>query len=206
MGSRSTSTPVSLGEYVPTADQRIVLYGRSWADFEALVAMRGERRSPRMAYLDGAVELMGPSRDHEGIKSFIGRLVEAYCLFHRIILTPYGSWLLRAEPEAAGVEPDECYIFGRDPNSKDRPDLVIEVVWTSGGIDKLEAYRRLDVGEVWFWEDDVLAVYVLVEDRYERRERSTWVPDLELALICRLAMLDNLTEAVEALLETQRRG
>jgi hypothetical protein len=28
------------------------------------------------------------------------------------------------------------------------PDIAIEVVWTSGGIDKLEVYRGLDVPEV----------------------------------------------------------
>jgi hypothetical protein len=35
-----------------------------------------------------------------------------------------------------GGEPDDCYIVGAD-QSKDRPDLVIEVIGTSGGIDKL---------------------------------------------------------------------
>ena len=206
MVSRSTSTPVPLGEYVPTADRRIVLYGKSWADFEALLAVRGERSSPRMAYLDGAVELMSPSRDHEGIKCGIGCLVEAYCLHQRILFKPYGSWLLRAEPKAAGVEPDECYLFGRDHKPKERPDLVIEVVWTSGGIDKLEAYRRLGVGEVWFWVDDVLTVYVLVSDRYEQREHSTCLPELDIGLICRLSMLETVNEAIDALHEALRRG
>ena len=64
----------------------------------------------------------------------------------------------------AGCEADECYIFGPRPRDKARPDLAIEVVWTSGGLDKLEVYRRLEVGEVWFWKDGVIAVHVLDRD------------------------------------------
>jgi Uma2 family endonuclease len=199
MVSRSTNAPVPLGEYVPTADQRIVIRGVSWAGFQALLAARGERRVPRMAFLDGAVEIMGPSRDHEGIKSLIGGLLEAYCLARDIVIAGYGSWLLQGEAKAAGVEPDECYVFGPNPKAKDRPDLAIEVVWTSGGISKLEAYRRLGVGEIWFWNDDSISVHVLVEDRYEARSQSACLPELDLALICRLCALDTLNEAVEEL-------
>jgi hypothetical protein len=35
---------------------------------------------------------------------------------------------------------------------RDRPDIAIEVIWTSGGIDKLEVYRKLGVREVWYYE------------------------------------------------------
>ena len=44
---------------------------------------------------------------------------------------------------------------------KNVPDLVIEVVVTSGGINKLEVYRRLQVPEVWFWENEEFSVYHL---------------------------------------------
>lgn len=188
-----------LGEYVPTADQRIVIGGVSWGAFEALLAARGERSAPRMAFLDGVVEIMGPSRDHEGIKSMIACLIEAYCLDRGVVLAPYGSWLLSAERERAGVEPDECYVFGPDPKSKARPDLAIEVVWTSGGIDKLEAYRRLGVAEVWFWIDDAISVHVLVGEHYEGRTRSACLPELDLALIARLCALDTLNDAIAQL-------
>jgi Uma2 family endonuclease len=62
------------------------------------------------------------------------------------------------------VEPDECYLVGSD-QSRQTPDLVIEVVWTSGGIDKLEAYRRLGVPEVWFWKNDRIQIHVLEKER-----------------------------------------
>ncbi len=33
---------------------------------------------------------------------------------------------------------------------------MIEVVVSSGGINKLEAYKRLQIPEVWFWMNDEL--------------------------------------------------
>ncbi|TDI45015.1 MAG: Uma2 family endonuclease [Acidobacteria bacterium] len=169
------------GESVPTADQRLVTYGVPWSHFEAQLTLRGERPVPRIAFLDGALELMSPSKDHERIKSYIGRLIEAYALEHDIDLSPYGSWTLRKAPEQAGLEPDECYLIG--DQARDTPDLAIEVVWTSGGIDKLEIYRRLGVREVWRWQDSRIDVHVLREQHYELSERSTLFPDLDVQLL-----------------------
>ena len=199
MISRTTDAPVPVGEYTPTADGRIVMYSLSWDNFETLLALRGERRFPKVAYLDGTVELMTPSRGHEETKSIVASLVEQYGLERAILLKGYGSWLIKQQVDEAGLEPDACYVFGSDPQAKDRPDLAIEVVWTSGGIEKLEIYRRLRVGEVWFWENDKLIVFVLGNQGYKLRERSACLPDLDLALICRLALLPTLNEAVDQL-------
>ena len=201
--SHSTSEPIPLGEYVPTADQRMVLRGQSWAGFQALIALRGERCRPRMAYLDGVVELMGPSRTHEAITTFVGRLIEVFCTERGIAWSAYRSWHLDDESEEVGVEPDECYIFGRD-QTPDRPALAIEVVWTSGGINKLEIYRRLGVGEVWFWKRDTIAVHVLGPNGYELRDRSACLPDIDLAVICRLARHEITSDAVEEFREILR--
>ncbi len=57
---------------------------------------------------------------------------------------------LKSPPSQSGLKPDECYLVG--DQDKAVPVLAIEVVWTSGGIDKLEIYKRLGVGEVWFWK------------------------------------------------------
>ncbi len=198
-----TSSRVPIGEHTPTADERIVLNGRSWADFEQLLAIRGDAPAPRMAYLDGMVELMSPSDGHEETKSMLAVLVEQYCLERDITFWAIGSWLLKRKPKNAGLEPDECYVFGDKPRNKareqGRPDLAIEVTWTSGGIDKLEIYARLGVAEVWFWERDAIAVFVLAEAGYQRRKRSVCLPALDLALICRVANLESVNEAVRKL-------
>ena len=60
-----------------------------------------------------------------------------------MIFTAVGSWTLKSKKHKRGAEPDECYIFGKKKTN--RPDLAIEVEWSSGGIDKLDVYRKLGV-------------------------------------------------------------
>jgi len=194
------TTPV--GDHVPTADQRVVTYAVPWDHYEAQLAMRGDRSVPRMAYLEGALELMSPSKDHERIKSYIGRLIEAYALERGIDLSPYGAWTLKSAPENSGLEPDECYLVG-DQN-KDTPDLAIEVVWTSGGIDKLEIYRRLAVREVWIWQDSQIEVHVLRQQRYELVEKSALFPDLDVPLLASFLDRPTALQAVKAFREALR--
>jgi Uma2 family endonuclease len=183
------------GECVPTADQRIVMRA-SWEQYEALLDLRGDVAGPRMAYLDGVVELMSRSKDHEKIKSYIGMLIEAYALERGIELSPYGGWLQKAADKKAGVEPDECYLVGEDQD-RGRPDLAIEVVWTSGGIRKLEIYQRLNVREVWYWKKGVLQIHVLRDGRYGRTDASEVFPGLDLALLCSFLTAPTATQAVK---------
>jgi len=199
MTSRS-SDPVPPGLYVPTADERIVMHV-DWGGYQSLLALRGgeDGRRPKLAYLDGAVELMSPSYGHERMSRRIGQAITLYCLELGIPINGYGSWTLNDETRAAGAEPDECFVFADEPITRHRPDLVIEVSWTRGGIDKLEIYRRLGVAEVWFWDDDKITVYSLGPDGYSRRERSTWVPELDLELVCELAQLRSVNEMLASL-------
>jgi Uma2 family endonuclease len=48
---------------------------------------------------------------------------------------------------------------------RDRPDIAIEVIWTSGDIDKLEVYRKLGVREVWYYERGTLRFFALRGER-----------------------------------------
>jgi Uma2 family endonuclease len=185
------------GEHVPTADQRLVMHGVPWSTYEAHVALRGDAPVPRISYLDGAMELMSPSKQHERIKSYLGRLIEAFAVERGIDLSPYGAWTLKEAPKRAGVEPDECYLIGSDQD-RETPDLVIEVVWTSGGIDKLEAYRRLGVAEVWFWREGALHIHVLRLDRYEPAERSALLPGLDPMFLCSFLDRPTALQAVAA--------
>jgi Uma2 family endonuclease len=95
--------------------------------------------------------------------------------------TPVGSWTLQDRLKEAGLEPDECYVF--DCEETERPHLAIEVVWTSGGIDKLKVYRRLGVEEVWYWRKGQLRVYVLAQEGYRAQAHSARLPGLDLELL-----------------------
>lgn len=96
--------------FFPSADQRIWMNGLSWSAFESFVALRGNA-GPRVTYLEGTLELMSPSRDHEVIKKYLGAVIEAYLDHLGIRYEGVGSWLLTQGASKAALEPDECYIL-----------------------------------------------------------------------------------------------
>jgi Uma2 family endonuclease len=177
-------------------DQRVVLHDVSWEEYEAILAVRGESSAVRLAYLEGVLELMSPSRDHELLKTKLARIVEAYAEELGLELEGYGSWTLKQREEKRGVEPDECYSLGEAGSV---PDVAIEVIWTSGGLDKLEIYRRLGVREVWVWRRGQIGVYVLRGDRYEVVGRSELLPQIDLALVRSLLDAPSQSAAVREL-------
>jgi len=173
------SSPRSL-EHVSPHDGIVVLPGATWADFQRVLELRGDRSAPRIAYLDGSLEITSPSRHHESIKHALGRLVEVWCLERGIEFSCFGSWTLEDKEARRGLEPDECFVFGENDDPT-RPDLAIEVIWTSGGIDKLDIYRRLEVPEVWIWKGGHLTAYVLREQGYDRTDTSALLPGIDLS-------------------------
>lgn len=158
--------------------------GRTWTDYEALLKVRGDKSRPRLTYLDGAVELMSLSRDHEGIGWLLSRLLETYMLEAGVTFRGLGSSTFKVAGQA-GLEPDSCWLVGSGNALADRPDLALEVHWTNGGLDKLSIYRNLLVPEVWVWRDYMIDVHVLTEQGYEVRSRSTLLPDLDVNLLLR---------------------
>jgi hypothetical protein len=129
------------------------------------------------------------------IKSMIGCLVEGWCLEMGVAITPYGSWTLESQASERAVEPDECYVLGDVPEPE-RCDLAIEVVWTSGGLDKLEVYRKLAVREVWIWKRGKLEVFGLRGQEYVPLERSELLPALDLDALVRYIDVKPMTRAV----------
>lgn len=181
------------GDYVPTADRRFILRDAGWAGYQQILRIKGER-SWRIAYLDGAVEMVGLARGHAQLGRTLGCIVTFYAADSGIEVHGCGGWLLDDESAEAGVEPDESFVFGPDPgHTRARPDLAIEVAWTRGGLNKLEIYRRLGVGEVWFWRDDVITVHVLGPSGYERRPASHALPGLDIGVVARLCEGDYST-------------
>ena len=182
-------------------DSCLTLFGVSWSQLEALEAAFESVGSIRFAYLDGTLEIMTVSPEHEESKSTIGLLLEAYLREKGIRFYVKGGPTLGSEELGARKEPDESYNL---QTKKTIPDLAIEVVFTSGGIDKLQLYKRLGIPEVWFWEDGVLSIYYLREE-YEQVDRSELLPELDIALLVRhityFDQYDAVTEFIKALRE-----
>ncbi len=185
------------------ADQRVFLRGVSWRDFENILAAKGDSSAVRVAYLDGVLELMSPAIPHEFIKTMLARLLETASMVLGFPFEGYGSWTLKEERKRSGIEPDECYFVTEvQPDTISRwPDMAIEVVWTHGGLDRLEIYRRLGVREVWVWEDGAIHIYKLKADRYARARKSSLLPQIDLALLVEhveLGWTASQTKAVRA--------
>lgn len=172
--------PLAQRDDSPHEDHFVYLRGATWEDYERLLEIRGERAVPRLTYLEGTLEIMTPSRSHESIKSIIGRLVEVWRLENGTEFSTYGSWTLKKRELERGAEPDECYVFG-EVAEPERPDLAIEVVWTSGGIGKLAIYRAFGVREVWYWRRGTIQPYALRGDDYVAVEGSEVLPGIDLA-------------------------
>jgi Putative restriction endonuclease len=66
--------------------------------------------------------------------------------------------------------------------------------------EKLEAYKRLKIPEVWLWEDGVLEIYHLRNEeslRYEKITSSEEIPGIDLELLLRCISMANHVDAVK---------
>lgn len=174
-------------------EEKFITSNVTWQAYESLLTSLGNSSSYRVAYLLGTLEIMSPSRSHELDKENIGRLLEAYLEENRIRFWGLGSTTFRQEDKQAGKEPDKSYCLGTE---KDIPDLAIEVIYTSGGVDTLEIYQRLGVEEVWFWQDRQLKIYCLQDNNYQQTIQSELLPDLDLALLAQYVIISDPLEAV----------
>lgn len=178
-------------------DSRVIISGVTWGRYVAIRELLDDHPGLRMTYLEGVLEITSPSPEHERRKSIIGRLIEMYAVEKRLPLNAYGSTTFRKEAKERGAEPDECYVLGAViDESKDMPDIAIEVMLTSGGIDKLEVYRGLGVPEVWFFEDGGFALHRLGDGAYAPIARSTFLPGLDLELLASFVDRADQTAAV----------
>lgn len=179
----------------PAPDGIVVLNGATWADFQRVLELKGDKSVPRVAFLEGVLELISPSVSHEYVKSMLGRLVEAWCMEKGVDVTPYGSWTHESKESQRGVEPDECYVLG-DHLEPERCDLAIEVIWTSGSIDKLDIYHKLRVREVWLWKSGTLSVHELHDEQYRRLATSNLLPGIDLDELLSFVEIRPMTKAV----------
>jgi Uma2 family endonuclease len=185
----------------PVAEQRVILPGVTWQQYEDLLTTLADHTGLRLIYLEGTLEIFMPSPEHEMLKKVIARLLERYAEEVDIPLHGYGSTTFRREAKARGLEPDECYCVD---TLKELPDLAIEVNLTSGGIDKLSVYKGLGVPEVLIWQNQQLTLYDLCEAQSRVVARSQFFPDLDLQLLAQYIRPQEQPQAVKEFLVAVR--
>lgn len=191
-----TESHAGIGEH------RVLIHGVSWGQYSALRDLFDDHAGLRMTYLEGTLEIMTPSPEHEREKTVIARLVETYAVEKRIALNGYGSTTFKKQAKERGAEPDECYVLGTP--LREVPDIAIEVVVTSGGLDKLAVYVGLGVPEVWFFHKGRFYLYSLGEAGYAPLTRSRFLPDLDLDALATFVDRDDQTEAILGYRDTLR--
>jgi Uma2 family endonuclease len=182
----------------PRKESPLLFEGLTWREFKAVEQLL-DRPGYRLSFLDGILEIRRmPGEPHEIVKARIGALLELYLLMAGFDFTPTGSMTLESETGKVKPEADESYKLA--PGRR-LPDLAIEVVFSSGGINQLEAYKRLKIKEVWFWEDGLLEVYHLRGEGntlyYEQVSSSEEVKGIDLDLLLRCINMVNHVDAVK---------
>ena len=188
------------------------LHNVTWEQLEQLDTIL-EHTGSRLTYIDGIVEIMAPpSEAHETPRATVSGLLGAFLREHEIRYYSRGSETQGKKKDGARVEPDECYNIG---SKKTIPDLAIEiysrsaieVTVTSGGINKLAIYARLQIPEVWFWEDGTIEVYCLRENElYEKVLQSELIPDIDIELVAEHSRMNDQYDAIKSFTEKIRKN
>lgn len=165
-----------------TPEQRLVAGGIGWEGYLAFdEALGHDRPGSRLFYLDGDLEIMSTSEEHERINRRIATCLDLYFHEQEIEDFAHGEATMRLTKEA-GAEPDGSWCF---EVNKDFPDLVLEITLTSGGLPKSEIYRRFAVPEVWIWRRGRLEIYCLRADEsgYDPSGTSQLLADLPISAL-----------------------
>jgi Uma2 family endonuclease len=179
------------------AEPRIPLYGITWQQYETFIEMFSGHQNLHLAYLQGVLEIVTLSPEHEMLKTIIARLLYTYADALDIDLFSCGSATCKSQSTNRGLEPDESFCIGE---RKQFPDLAIEVTVTSGGINKLEIYQGLQIPEVWFYQSNHFSLYHIKQDGsgYQEIAQSQIFPNLDLNLMAQYVRPDLEPEMVRA--------
>ena len=156
----STDLPLDRDRFAQH-DQILTITGANWLDYQNFDSQ--EYPGYRVSYFNGEITIVSPGRNHERIAAVINRLIIAYCEKYELQDFPFGQTRLNVWGQA-GREPDLAYAFNSD---KDLPDLVVEVIFSSGDIETLKSgYKNIGIRELWIWKDNIMTFYLLESDNY----------------------------------------
>ena len=179
----SVTVPIKMIELTPGS--HITIPNLSWQDFEQILIDLGEKRSSRVTYFQGTLEIMSPLALHERPHRIIAYILTTILDIQGRNWEDFGSTTLK-RPQIAGIEPDTCFYIQNADRMKGctnldlkqypPPDLAIEADVTSKTT--LNAYEAMDVPELWIYRNKQLKIYLLSEQGYTETSISPTFPDL----------------------------
>ncbi|MDZ8189720.1 MAG: Uma2 family endonuclease [Nostoc sp. ChiSLP02] len=161
----------------------------SWEEFESILQELGNKRTTRISYSQGNLEIMAPLPEHEIPKDLISDIVKILLKAKAIRYQPFGSTTFKKQG-LAGVEPDACFyiqnyqqMIGRRRLQPDAPppDLAIETDVTSKTT--LNAYEAIRLPELWFYDSGSLSIYLLKDGKYIKSDTSPNFEDIAITQI-----------------------
>lgn len=201
----------------PIEENIVKLNPLSWLTFNHLLDELGNKRNQRLTYYNNILEIMSPLGLHESNNRFIDDLIRTIADELGLNLKKFGSLTLKSAQFQQAVEPDSCYYLDNEPKVRNKqnidltidppPDLVLEIDITSGSLHKLPIYANLGVPEIWRYDGEKLAVFILEKDinNYREVDGSPTFPFLSLKVIPELIQ-QSLIDGETAVLRTFRKS
>ncbi len=164
------------------AETRTVLDGITWQTYKTILAETGDSRNTKIAYSNGALEIMTPLMLHENSNRLIEAFIGVLCEELDLEMKSTGSLTLTRDDIGRGGEPDSSYYIQNESLVRSKkqidlaidppPDLVLEVEYSKPKVNKFEIYPSIGVPEFWRFNGGILQVYVLQNRKYSEVEFS----------------------------------
>jgi Uma2 family endonuclease len=179
---------IPLPKIIVPPGQQLLMTNVSWQMYEQLLEEFGEKRSSRINYSQGVLEIMVPLPEHEVGKIMIGDLVKTLLEELDMEFWSLGSTTFKSQTMNQGIEADDCFYIENEAavRGKNRldltvdppPDLAIEIDITSRT--HLNNYQVLGVGELWRFNGTKLEINVLESGQYIQSNESPHFPGFPL--------------------------
>ena len=176
-----------------SGERRVVIRNLTWQSYQQILMAIGERRSPRLTYDHGILEITMPLEDHEVAAQLISLFIRILVEELGMKLKTMGSTTLQYPAIDRSPEPDNAFYIQNQPRVAGRtvdfdhdppPDLVVEVDITHTDIDKNRLYASIGVPEFWRFNGQELRIYHLQDGTYIETETSPTFPKVPKAWLC----------------------
>jgi Uma2 family endonuclease len=179
---------IPLQQIIVPPGQQLLMTNVSWQMYEQLLEEFGEKRSSRINYSQGVLEIMVPLPEHEVGKIMIGDLVKTLLEELDMEFWSLGSTTFKSQTMNQAIEADDCFYIENEAavRGKQRldltgdppPDLAIEIDITSRT--QFNNYQVLGVGELWRFNGTKLEINVLESGQYLKSDESPHFPGFPL--------------------------
>jgi Uma2 family endonuclease len=166
----------------------LILTDVPWEEYEQLLADLGEGYAVRISYDQGRLEIMSPSTIHEMYKELLQNIALLMAREVGLSFESRGSMTFKQEWPAQGAEPDTCFyvqnaarIIGKrqiDLKGDPPPDVVVEIDVSHESTRKFKFYATLGVPELWHYDEQRAAIYLLADQFYDEAPASKAFPML----------------------------